>query len=98
MTSHDWLGDPSTALGSIIVMSIWQSVSFQMIIVLAALQSVPTELYEAASLDRASNGLQFINVTVPGIRNTLIFVALHHHHLFLPALRPGVPPEPLRER
>ena len=75
-TSHDWLGDPSTALGSIIVMSIWQSVSFQMIIVLAALQSVPTELYEAASLDRANKWAQFLNVTVPGIRNTLIFVAL----------------------
>jgi multiple sugar transport system permease protein len=75
-TGHDWLGDPSTALGSIIVMSIWQSVSFQMIIVLAALQSVPTELYEAASLDRANKWAQFLNVTVPGIRNTLIFVAL----------------------
>ena len=76
LTSHDWLGSPSTALGSIIVMSIWQSVSFQMIIVLAALQSVPTELYEAASLDRANKWQQFMNVTVPGIRNTLIFVAL----------------------
>lgn len=76
LSSHDWLGDPSTALGSIIVMSIWQSVSFQMIIVLAALQSVPAELYEAASLDRANKWAQFLNVTVPGIRNTLIFVAL----------------------
>ncbi|MDR7159653.1 sugar ABC transporter permease [Arthrobacter sp. BE255] len=76
LSSHDWLGDPATALGSIIVMSIWQSVSFQMIIVLAALQSVPAELYEAASLDRASKWAQFLNVTVPGIRNTLIFVAL----------------------
>lgn len=74
--SHDWLGAPSSALGAVIVMSIWQSVSFQMIIVLAALQSVPAELYEAASLDRASKWDQFLNVTVPGIRNTLIFVAL----------------------
>ncbi|MFF1881909.1 carbohydrate ABC transporter permease [Pseudarthrobacter sp. NPDC058196] len=76
LASHDWLGSPSTALGSIVVMSIWQSVSFQMIIVLAALQGVPAELYEAASLDRASKWQQFINVTVPGIRNTLIFVSL----------------------
>ncbi|WP_407358087.1 sugar ABC transporter permease [Microbacterium sp. LTA6] len=73
---HDWLGDPATALGAIIVMSIWQSVSFQMIILLGALQSVPPELYEAASIDRAGRWSQFIHVTVPGVRNTLIFVTL----------------------
>lgn len=73
---HDWLGDPSTALGAIIVMSIWQSVSFQMIILLGALQSVPPELYEAAAIDRAGAWSQFFHVTVPGVRNTLIFVAL----------------------
>ncbi len=73
---HDWLGDPSTALGAIIVMSIWQSVSFQMIILLGALQSVPPELYEAASIDRAGRWSQFVHVTVPGVRNTLIFVTL----------------------
>ncbi|WP_243842120.1 carbohydrate ABC transporter permease [Microbacterium hydrocarbonoxydans] len=73
---HDWLGDPSTALAAIIVMSIWQSVSFQMIILLGALQGVPAELYEAASIDRAGGWSQFIHVTVPGVRNTLIFVTL----------------------
>lgn len=73
---HDWLGDPATALGAIIVMSVWQSVSFQMIILLGALQGVPQDLYEAASIDRANRWSQFLHVTVPGIRNTLIFVAL----------------------
>lgn len=73
---HDWLGDASTAMLCIIVMSVWQSVSFQMIILLGALQSVPQELYEAASLDRAGRWSQFVHVTVPGVRNTLIFVAL----------------------
>ncbi len=76
ITAHDWLGDGSTALAAIIVMSVWQSVSFQMIILLGALQGVPPELYEAASIDRASRWSQFVHVTVPGIRNTLIFVAL----------------------
>lgn len=73
---HDWLGDSSTALGAIIVMSIWQSVSFQMIILLGALQGVSSDLYEAAEIDRANGWTQFLHVTVPGIRNTLIFVAL----------------------
>jgi len=73
---HDWLGSSATAMGAIIVMSIWQSVSFQMIIMLGALQSVSPDLYEAASLDRANGWSQFVHVTVPGIRNTLIFVAL----------------------
>ncbi|MBB2977132.1 multiple sugar transport system permease protein [Microbacterium endophyticum] len=73
---HDWLGDANTALGAIIVMSVWQSVAFQMIILLGALQGVPKDLYEAASLDRANGWSQFVHVTVPGIRNTLIFVAL----------------------
>lgn len=76
IASHDWLGSASTAMSAIIIMSVWQSVSFQMIILLGALQSVPQELYEAASLDRASKFSQLIHVTIPGIRNTLIFVAL----------------------
>ncbi|MBO3662692.1 carbohydrate ABC transporter permease [Microbacterium stercoris] len=73
---HDWLGNASTALGAIVVMSVWQSVSFQMIILLGALQSVPQELYEAAQIDRAGRWRQFVSITVPGVRNTLIFVAL----------------------
>ncbi|HWI31994.1 MAG TPA: sugar ABC transporter permease [Microbacterium sp.] len=76
IAAHDWLGSSATALGAIVVMSIWQSVAFQMIIFLGALQAVPRELYEAAELDRASAWQRLMNVTVPGIRNTLIFVAL----------------------
>ncbi|TWE11510.1 multiple sugar transport system permease protein [Rudaeicoccus suwonensis] len=73
---HDWLGSSSTALASVILLSIWQGVGFQMIIVLAGLQEIPQERYEAASLDRAGAWQQFIHITVPGIRNTLIFVVL----------------------
>jgi multiple sugar transport system permease protein len=74
--AHDWLGSSATALGSVILLSIWQGVGFQMIILLAALQEIPEERYEAAQLDRANGWQQFMNVTVPGIRNTLIFVVL----------------------
>jgi multiple sugar transport system permease protein len=74
--AHDWLGSPETALGSVILLSIWQGVGFQMVIILAGLQEIPEERYEAAQLDRANAWQQFIHVTVPGIRNTLIFVIL----------------------
>jgi multiple sugar transport system permease protein len=48
--SPDWLGDPAYALAGIIMVSIWASVGFQMVILLAALQDVPESLYEAARL------------------------------------------------
>lgn len=72
----DWLGDPNLALFSIVLMSIWQGVGFQMVILLAGLQGIPSSLYEAAALDRAGKFQKFLNVTVPGLRNTLIFVVM----------------------
>ncbi|MDQ0958489.1 multiple sugar transport system permease protein [Streptomyces sp. B4I13] len=74
--AFDWLGDGLTAMASVIVLSVWQGVGFQMVILLAGLQQIPGELYEAAQLDRASRWQQFRHVTLPGIRGTLVFVAL----------------------
>ncbi|MFI0777936.1 carbohydrate ABC transporter permease [Streptomyces sp. NPDC021212] len=74
--AFDWLGDSATAMASLIVLSVWQGVGFQMVILLAGLQQIPGELYEAAELDRASRWQQFRNVTLPGIRGTLVFVAM----------------------
>jgi multiple sugar transport system permease protein len=73
---QDWLGSATTALASVIVLSIWQGVGFQMVIILAALQDIPEERFEAARLDRANPWQQFVNITIPGIRNTLITVTL----------------------
>jgi len=73
---YDWLGDTHLALPSIMLMSIWQGVGFQMVILLAGLQGIPSSLYEAASIDKAGRWQQFLHVTVPGLRNTLIFVVL----------------------
>jgi len=70
----DWLNSQTWALPAIIAVSVWQGVGFQMIILLAALQDVPGHLYEAAQIDGAGTWEQFRNVTVPGIRNGLIFV------------------------
>ncbi len=74
--AQDWLGNPSTALAAIIVMSIWQGVGLQMVILLAGLQGIPGELYEAAALDKAGPWQRLRHVTLPGLRNTLIFVAM----------------------
>ncbi|MGW2048950.1 carbohydrate ABC transporter permease [Streptomyces sp. NPDC001858] len=74
--AFDWLGDSMTAMASIIVLSVWQGVGFQMVILLAGLQQIPTELYEAARLDRATRWQQFRHVTLPGMHGTLVFVAM----------------------
>ena len=70
----DWLNSTTWAMPAIIITSIWQGVGFQMVILLAALQDVAHELYEAAEVDGAGRWAQFRNVTLPGIRNGLIFV------------------------
>lgn len=70
----DFLHDPLLALPAIMVMSIWQGVGFQMVILLAGLQAIPANLYEAAALDGAGPLGRFRHVTLPGLRNTLIFV------------------------
>lgn len=70
----DFLHEPQLALPAIMVMSIWQGVGFQMVILLAGLQAIPASLYEAAAMDGAGPFARFRHVTLPGLRNTLIFV------------------------
>jgi len=72
----DWLGDPKWALLALILMSIWQACGFHMVIWLSGLQTIPGELYEAASLDGASRWQQFVHVTWPGLRQTAIFILI----------------------
>ncbi len=73
---RDFLHDPIWALPAIMLTSVWQGVGFQMIILLAGLQAIPLELYEAARIDGAGRFSQFIHVTLPQLRNTIIFVVL----------------------
>jgi multiple sugar transport system permease protein len=73
---RDFLHDPNWALPAIALVSIWQGVGFQMVILLAALQSIPVELYEAAEVDGANRLQQFFHITLPQLRNALIFVIL----------------------
>lgn len=70
----DWLNDPTYTMAAVIIVSLWASVGFQMVILLAALQDVPENLYEAAAVDGATAWQRFRHVTVPGIRHQLFFV------------------------
>ena len=70
----DWLGNPSTALGAIIAMSIWQGVGFHMVIWLAGLQTIPGDRYEVARIEGATLWQTFRYVTWPGLRNTAILI------------------------
>jgi multiple sugar transport system permease protein len=70
----DWLGESSRALPAIAIMSAWQGAGFQMLVFLAGLQSISPELYEAATLMGANAWQRFLHVTLPGLRNTIVFV------------------------
>lgn len=72
--AHNWLGDPSTSLVSVTITSIWQGFGFETVVFLAALQSIPRDLYDAALVDGASTWQRFRNVTVPALRPTIAFV------------------------
>ena len=61
----DWLGDPHWAMPAIIVFAVWKNFGYNMIILLAGLQSIPEQLYEAARIDGASMWRQFRHVTLP---------------------------------
>ncbi|MCG6861644.1 MAG: sugar ABC transporter permease [Chromatiaceae bacterium] len=73
---RDFLRDPTLAMPALMLLSIWQGAGFQMVILLAGLQQIPQELYEAAALDGAGHLGQFRHVTLPQLRNPLIFVVL----------------------
>lgn len=72
----DWLGQRATAMGAVITASVWRGFPFWFVSILAALQSVPKELYEAAVVDGANSWQRFWNVTLPGIMPVIIVTTL----------------------
>lgn len=74
MPRIDWPGNPATALGAIIVMSIWQAVGFHRVIWLSGLLTISPTLCEAAAIEGASKWQTFRHITWPGLRNTAILV------------------------
>jgi multiple sugar transport system permease protein len=74
LPTYNWLDDPAIALKSIMIMNIWSTAPFFMVIYLAALQNIPQSLYEAAKIDGANNWQQFIYITLPLLKPVTFFV------------------------
>ncbi|NHN32370.1 carbohydrate ABC transporter permease [Paenibacillus agricola] len=69
-----WIADPSYALISVMMISVWVSIGFNLIIYLAGLQSIPKDLYEAADIDGANGWLKFRKITMPMLSSTTFFL------------------------
>ena len=72
----DWLGDPHFAMPALILLAVWKNFGYNMLILIAGLQSIPQEQYEAAALDGASGWGRFRHITLPGLTPTLVFVCV----------------------
>lgn len=72
----DWLGDPHWSMPAIILFAVWKNFGYNMIILLAGLQAIPQDLYEAARIDGASLWQQFRHITMPSLRPVLLLVVI----------------------
>ena len=72
----DWLGDPKWAMPAVILLAVWKNFGYASVIILAGLQNVPEELYEAAKIDGAGWWGQFRHVTLPELTPTFVFVSV----------------------
>ena len=76
LPTYNWLGDPSVALKAIMLMNIWSTAPFFMVIYLAALQEIPLAFYEAATIDGANKWDQFISITLPLLKPVTFFIVV----------------------
>lgn len=74
LPSVNWIDDPKVAMISIAIIGIWSTLGYSMVLLLAGLQEIPRDYYEAAELDGASPFQRFIHITVPLVSPTLFFV------------------------
>lgn len=74
ITPHAWLREPSMALPALAVVSVWQGLGLQLMVFVSALQALPRELLEAARLDGAGAWQRTWYVTLPALRNTVVFL------------------------
>ena len=72
----DWLGNPTWAMPSIIIMAVWKNFGYNMIIFTAGLQNIPEQLYEAADIEGANNWQKFYKITLPMLAPTTLFISI----------------------
>lgn len=73
---QNWLGDANLALPSLILISVWKSLGYNTLIIVASLQSIPKHLYEAAALDKAGRIATLKKITLPMISPTVFFITI----------------------
>ncbi len=71
-----WVGDPRFAMPSVVIVTIWRQVGYNMIILLAGLQGISSTYYEAASIEGASRFKQFTKITLPLLSPTIFFLSI----------------------
>jgi multiple sugar transport system permease protein len=71
-----WLGQPATAMAAVIAANVWRGFPFFGVSLLAGMQAIPRELYEAAAVDGASAWHRFRDVTLPGLRLVIVVTTL----------------------
>lgn len=76
LPTRSWLGDPSVALTTLALVSVWKITGYAMVIFLAGLQAIPPSLHEAAALDGAGPWQRFLHVTWPMLRPSAAFVSI----------------------
>ncbi len=76
LPTYNWLADPNIALKSIMIMNIWATAPFFMVIYLAAMQDISDSVYEAATIDGANWWQKFIYITVPILKPVTFFVVV----------------------
>mgnify|MGYP003769913417 CR=1 FL=1 len=69
-----WLQDPNTAMIAVVITTVWWTIGFNFLLYLAALQNIPDQLYEAASLDGAGGWRKFLSITLPQLAPTTVLV------------------------
>ncbi|MDP4098230.1 sugar ABC transporter permease [Paenibacillus sp. P96] len=76
MAPIQWLSDPHYALYSVILMTLWADIGYNIVLFIAGLDSIPDMYYEAAILEGAGRGHIFFHITLPLLRRTLLFVSV----------------------
>jgi len=76
LSTPRWLSSMPWAWHAILIVTVWWTSGFNMIIILAALQNIPASLYEAASIDGANGWQRFLNITIPMLRPVLVFIVI----------------------
>lgn len=71
-----WISDPKTALWSVALVSIWKSLGYYVLLIMAAIQNIPTSVYEAAEMDDTPKIRTFFKITLPMISPTILFVTV----------------------